>query len=199
LAVERNGDIKKNTCLQMKNELLKNWVTSYTDELFKWAYHKTSSTETAEDLVQETFLAATEKMKSFKGDSSVRTWLFSILNHKIIDHYRKNVNQPVSTDNQFFSTFFDEEGSWKMERKPLDWHDEDKHILDDEGFREVLKRCLDALPPQWSTSVKLKYLMSKNGDEICQELGIAPTNLWQIIHRAKLQLRDCVNSNWFKN
>jgi DNA-directed RNA polymerase specialized sigma24 family protein len=41
--------------------------------------------------------------------------------------------------------------------------------------------------------------MNKNGDEICQELDITPTNFWQIVHRAKLQLRNCVKENWFEN
>jgi len=58
---------------------------------------------------------------------------------------------------------------------------------------------MDALPGQWHTCVRMKYLLDKSGDEICQELGIATTNYWQIIHRAKLQLRRCIESNWFAN
>ena len=75
--------------------LLSQWVESYTENLHSWAFHKVSDGELAKDLVQDTFLAAAEKIESFKGDSSPKTWLFSILNHKIIDHYRKKVNQPV--------------------------------------------------------------------------------------------------------
>ena len=66
-------------------------------------------------------------------------------------------------------------------------------------FKEVLKRCLDSLPEKWNTCVKLKYLTQKSGEEICQELKITPSNFWQIVHRAKLQLRDCIENNWFKN
>ena len=66
-------------------------------------------------------------------------------------------------------------------------------------FQKVLQKCLDALPEQWNMCVKLKYLTEKSGEEICQELNIAPTNYWQIVHRAKLQLRNCVENNWFKN
>ncbi|PIY34118.1 MAG: RNA polymerase subunit sigma, partial [Bacteroidetes bacterium CG_4_10_14_3_um_filter_42_6] len=60
-------------------------------------------------------------------------------------------------------------------------------------------KCLDALPDRWSLSIKLKYLMEKESEEICQELGVSPTNFWQIMHRAKLQLRDCVENKWFKD
>jgi RNA polymerase sigma-70 factor (ECF subfamily) len=38
----------------------------------------------------------------------------------------------------------------------------------------------------------------KKGELICQELGITDTNFWQILHRAKLQLRKCIELNWFK-
>lgn len=180
-----------------KNELSL-WVETYTQDLYSWALHKVSNVELAQDLVQDTFLAAFEKAGNFKGDSSPKTWLFSILNHKIIDHYRKKVNQPSSFDNQLFSMFFEAGGKWQEARKPKEWIDEqDEQVLDDPEFRKVLQHCLDALPDQWSTSVKLKYLMEKKGEEICQELGITPSNFWQIIHRAKLQLRDCVETKWF--
>ena len=179
---------------------LNKWVELYTDDLYSWALHKVSDSELARDMVQDTFLAAAEKIDGFKGDSAPKTWLYSILNHKIIDYYRKKVRQPVKVENQVFSTFFDEGGDWKREQRPQKWGEEEEgHLLDDSEFLEVLKECLDALPEKWNTCVKLKYLLSKNGEEICQELGITPTNFWQIIHRAKLQLRNCVEENWFKN
>jgi len=183
----------------MNSEKLKNWVNEFTQELYKWAYFKTSLAETAEDLVQETFLAAAEKLNTFKGDSSPKTWLFSILNHKIIDHYRKNVNKPVAIESNAISTYFDEDGSWQQEKRPKNWQDEENHLLDDDDFQQILQKCLDALPEKWNTCVKLKYLTEKSGEDICQELGISPTNFWQIVHRAKLELRNCIESNWFKN
>lgn len=178
---------------------LSEWVESYTSDLYSWALHKVSDSELAKDLVQDTFLAAAEKAQRFKGDSTPKTWLFSILNHKIIDFYRKKVRQPVRVDNQVFSTFFDEGGDWKVEKRPGQWSNEDEHLLDDIEFQAVLKECMDELPENWNTCIKLKYLMNKNGEEICQELNITPTNFWQIVHRAKLQLRSCVEENWFKN
>jgi RNA polymerase sigma-70 factor (ECF subfamily) len=175
-------------------------VKIHTGEMYSWALHKVSNTELAKDLVQDTFLSAAEKFDTFKGESSPKTWLFSILNHKIIDHYRKKVNQTVSVEDQTFSKFFEHDGDWQEKRKPNDWHiEDDSNPLDDTDFQQVLKDCLDALPEKWSTSVKLKYLMEKNGDEICQELGITTSNFWQIVHRAKLQLRECVEKNWYNN
>ena len=121
------------------------------------------------------------------------------MNHKIIDYYRKNVNKPVSIDNSKTSTFFNTDGTWLTEQRPKEWHEEENHLLDDNEFNQVLQKCLDALPEKWNICVKLKYLSGKNGSDICQELDISPTNFWQIVHRAKLQLRNCIDNNWFMN
>ncbi|NOU48725.1 MAG: sigma-70 family RNA polymerase sigma factor, partial [Bacteroidales bacterium] len=173
----------------MKNDLPETWISQYTDALYRWAFHKTSSVEIAEDLVQDTFLAAAEKINNFKGDSSPKTWLFSILNHKIIDYYRKKVRQPLSLGSNSNQTFFHEDGGWQQARKPKEWHEEDSNLLDDAEFRQILEKCLDALPDKWNATVRMKYLTEQSSDTICQELEISPTNLWQIMHRAKLQLR----------
>ena len=178
---------------------LSKWVDEYTSDLYSWAFYKVSDAELAKDLVQDTFLAAAEKIETFKGESSPKTWLHSILNYKIIDYYRKKGKQPVSLENLTFSSFFTEDGDWISEKKPKDWGDNENHLLDDIEFNIVLQNCLEALPDKWNACVKLKYHMDKKSDEICQDLGITPTNLWQIMHRAKLNLRDCIETNWFNN
>jgi len=183
----------------MKNDFLEKLVSENTESLFNWAYHKTSNTQIAEDLVQETFLAAAEKIDSFKGDSTAKTWLFSILNHKIIDFYRKKVNQAINVESSELSLFFDENGIWHQGKKPLEWNEEEEHLLDDLDFQLILEQCLEHLPEKWNTCIKLKYLSEKKGEDICQEIGISTTNFWQIVHRAKLKLRDCIETNWLKN
>ena len=182
-----------------KDNNLENWVNQYTGDLVSWATHKVSDKELAKDLVQDTFLAAALKMESFKGESSAKTWLFSILNYKIIDYYRSKVKQTSTFENQSFSNFFSSDGEWLADKKPIAWDESDVNLLDNVDFNEVFKECIDALPEKWSMSVKLKYLMSKKGEEICQELGITPTNFWQIMRRAKLQLRECIENNWFQD
>ncbi|MFP4367752.1 MAG: sigma factor-like helix-turn-helix DNA-binding protein, partial [Bacteroidales bacterium] len=88
---------------------------------------------------------------------------------------------------------------WKDGRTPDDWHEEEDHLLDNTDFRNILKKCMDDLPDKWYACIQLKFLENKKGEDICQEIGITPSNFWQIIHRAKLQLRDCIEINWFDN
>ena len=187
----------------LKKEI-KSWVEKYSDELYSWASYKTSGHDVAEDLVQETFLAAVKGFQGFQQKSNPKTWLFSILNNKINDFYRSQIKQRTigSTEELSVSDIspFDDSESWKNSRTPHGWEVEnEQHLLDDENFRKALEDCLDELPEHWSLAVKMKYLMEKDARLICQELDISTTNYWQIIHRAKLQLRECIELNWFNN
>lgn len=78
-----------------KNDSIESWVKLYTGSLYDWALFKTSYKETAEDLVQDTFLAAKLQFEKFKQNSSAKTWLFAILNNKIKDYYRNKYKQSV--------------------------------------------------------------------------------------------------------
>lgn len=186
--------------MELTKAELSEWVEKYTADLFSWAFYKVSNEEMARDLVQDTFLAATEKVEGFKGNSTPKTWLFSILNNKIIDHYRKKINHTVPHENESIARFFEPDGDWQESHKPKAWQVEnEEHLLDNDEFQAILKNCLDALPEKWNLCVKLKYLSNKKGKDICQELEISTSNYWQIIHRAKIQLRDCVDNNWFND
>ena len=178
---------------------LSDLVEKYTEPLYSHAFYKVSDAELAKDLVQETFLAAAENIESFKKESTPKTWLMAILNNKIIDFYRSKNKLAQPTEPQDFSQFFNEHKEWHSHKKPMSWNNEDRSLLDDSEFQQILKDCLKALPAQWSTCVKLKFLTEKKGKEICQELEISPSNYWQIIHRAKLQLRDCIENKWIEN
>ncbi len=181
------------------NVELKMWVESYADELYRKALFLTSHRETSEDMVQETFLAASQNIHQFEGKSSPRTWLHAILKNKVADHFReryKLTNHDSSLES-FEDQFFTKEGSWKPEAAPNPWGESEKHLLDDPDFSKVLQVCLDHLPQQWRDIVVLKFLEERKGEDISTYLGISTANYWQIMHRAKLQLRGCIEKGWF--
>lgn len=181
---------------------LAEWVDLYSDELYTWAAYKLNHDENAKDLVQDTFVAAAQAFARFEGRSSVRTWLFSILNNKIRDYYRKNKGKTVYlADLQFEDSGderFDANGAWKPEHVPHAWQEADFQLLDDLEFRKVFDACLNRLSERFRLAVVWKFLEKKESEAICQDLKISPSNFWQILHRAKLQLRSCLESNWFK-
>ena len=188
-----------------KKSIVSEWVEAYSDDLYDWAVHKTSDSRIAEDIVQETFISAYTGFNAFRADSNPKTWLFAILKNKIIDYHRKNFREMTMTEtavakekgSDFLDNFFNENGEWKEEARPHSWG-EGGNLLDNPSFIEILEFCIRELPRLWRSAVKLKYLENCPGGEICQDLDISPSNFWQILHRAKLQLRACLNNNWFE-
>jgi RNA polymerase sigma-70 factor (TIGR02943 family) len=177
------------------------WVNSYGDTLFSWALYKTSNQEIAEDLVQETFLAAIQSYAGFKRNSSPKTWLFTILNNKITDYYRSQIKSYKlflsEKEKSFFSlteSSFDNNDLW-AENLNL-FKGENENLLDNTEFLKILDLCLDHLPDNWKAAILAKYHLEKESQEICKELNISPSNYWQIIHRAKLSLRKCIEKEW---
>ena len=179
-----------------ERSVISSWVELYSDSLFSWAFHKTLHKETAEDLVQECFISALNSFATYENKSNPKTWLFSILNHKISDHFRRIVRRPIIHHNAFNESFFDHQENWKFDRKPQPWSDDSVSLLDDPEFIQIWESCLKRLPENWLAVIQLKYLNQENSSSICQELDISKTNYWQMIHRAKLQLRTCLEKNW---
>jgi RNA polymerase sigma-70 factor (ECF subfamily) len=175
------------------------WVRLYTKEMLSWAYHRTSDLQIAEDLVQDTFLVAAEKIGSFRGESEPKTWLFGILKNKISEYFKKRAQIQTHRieDESMPKYFIGDTGHWKPSASPQAWNDEPEHLLDNEVFVDTLNRCLDQLPVQWRRCITMKFLEERKTEIVCQELGISPTNYWQILHRTKLQLRQCLERHWF--
>jgi RNA polymerase sigma-70 factor (ECF subfamily) len=184
--------------VQEGQKQLIDWIEMYTEELISWCIHKISDPETAKDLVQDTFLAVAKNLHSFKGKSNPKTWIFSILNNKISDHYRRKYKQSSTIDYDVFSSFFNEEGEWITDKQPQNWENDDVNLLDDREFLKVLSFCIENLPDRFNAVVMMKYYGEKKSDDICKELDISTTNMWQIMHRAKLKLRECIENGWFK-
>lgn len=181
------------------------WADKYADDLFGYAMTKSSSAELAEDFVQETFLSALTALDKFKGNSSERTWLFAILKNKIADHYRKASTRYEVGENafkgdeseNFLNSFFDAKGEWSKKEKPKQWSVEEENLLDNTEFQKALEHCVEKLPGNWHRVITLKFLEEKESDDICKEMDISPSNYWVLIHRAKLQLRACIEKKWF--
>jgi RNA polymerase sigma-70 factor (ECF subfamily) len=175
------------------------WVGSYTRELLSWAARRTGDVTAAEDLVQETFLAAAERIAEFRRDSQPRTWLFAILNNKIAEYYRKKAKMQTTPweGEDIAASTFAEDGHWKEEKAPRDWENPEESLFDNPDFVRIFEECLSALPANWHGCLTSKFFQNRSPEEICQELGISTTNYWQIIHRAKLKMRTCIEVRWF--
>lgn len=176
-----------------------NWVQQYADYLFNYTVKRISDAEVAKDLIQETFLAGLKSVENFQGLASERTWLISILKRKIADYFRKiNSKKGKAEVSINFYTDGDNEGKWIEERIPGDWDNEIERKIETQELKNALTKCIDKLPEKYALVFKMKTLQGFETDEICKELEISSSNLWVIIHRARLELRKCLEENWFK-
>jgi RNA polymerase sigma-70 factor (ECF subfamily) len=177
-----------------------NWVELHGDYLYRFALSRLRDPKTAEDVLQETFLAALQSLDRFEGRSSERTWLAGILKHKILDHFRRGGREVGLGDRDeppdFHPDWFDEEGHWKLdENSPADWADPDR-TLEQSRFWEAMGRCLGELPARTARAFALREIEDAETDAICKDLSITPTNLWVMLHRARMHLRRCLELHW---
>lgn len=182
------------------------WLDDHGDYLFKYAVFRLRDNTAAEDVVQETFLAALKAYEKFEGRGSERTWLVGILKHKIIDHFRKAEREaPIGegTDEgpehlEFFERADEWKGHWNADRAPSEWHATPAELIERTDFWKVFNECLSPLPQRTASAFTLREIDGLKSEEICEILNISVNNLWVMLHRARLHLRNCLEMNWFK-
>lgn len=173
------------------------WVDDYSAALFNYANIRLNNHELAKDLVQDTFVSALKGIKNFQGKSTVKTWLFSILRRKIIDYWRKQEvrkTKPIS----FFTTEGFMKGGFLEGYNPKGKLSEIEKTIENNELRSAIASCIGALPEKWRGIVIDKMVEEKESKDVCNEYEITSSNLWVIIHRAKLQLRDCLEKKWLQ-
>lgn len=178
------------------------WVFLYADYLFSFALLRLNDEELAKDLVQETFLAALEKINQFRGNSTERTWLTAILKNKVVDVYRKNASglskkTGVKEAEQEQQDFFEpDDGHWNPKHWPKEFGIERQEPLLNKEFNQILQKFMQKLPALWLSVFTMKHLDDEETGHICTALKVSASNFWVIIHRTKLNLRACLQKNW---
>lgn len=168
--------------------------------LLRFAMLQLRNPTSAEDAVQETLLAVLEKPDSFAGKSSLRTYVTGILKYKIIDALRmagKEKQLPHNEDDSeadLIDNLFNAHGHTLETARA--W-DEPEHSLQQKDFFRVLEVCLEKLPPKTARVFMMREWLELETEEICKELDLSTSNLWVLLYRARLRLRECLDLNWF--
>ena len=179
------------------------WVDRYGDFLYRFALSRIKDSTIAEDLVQETFLAALKSRANFQGRSSAKTWLIAILKHKIVDPIRKRVREPASDKVESMSDAlasdptegsFKDDGGWL--NRPAKWDVNPMKIYEQKEFMGVLYLCLAELPERQAEAFMMREFDGLSTEEICKALNISATNSWVMLYRARMWLRQCIEKNW---
>lgn len=157
----------------------------------------------AEDAVQEALAGAWTGAQRFAGRAAVKTWVFAILKNKVADllrHKQRMVDASSllkeGEDEQTLNELFDERGHWLQESTPSAWHCPEAS-LEQQQFWAVLEVCLDGMPANQARVFMMREFMGFESDEICATVSVSSSNLFVLLHRARLRLRECLSQRWF--
>ncbi len=173
------------------------WVDEYGDLLYRFAITRVNDKIVAEDLVQDTFISALKGYGDFQKRSSEKSWIVSILKHKIIDHYRAKRRYQVDSYDELDTVghLFNSAGKWK--KQVCEWHKTPEEALQDDEFKRVLEKCIRNLPQKHREVFSFVDVDGLSGDDVCEILSLSSSNLWVITYRARQAMRNCLTHNWF--
>ncbi len=151
-------------------------VRAYGDMVYRFIYNQVGGiVEDAEDITQETFLAALQSAHRFRGDSRLRTWLFRIAAHKIADHWRSRRKRPPEFSLEDWRPTADEDVA------PLTF-------LEEAEVRDRVRTALLTLPPHYRTALVLRYVEDMPVAEMAQVMNRSLKSVESILIRAKQML-----------
>lgn len=175
-------------------------------DMLRFASLQLRDEQLAEDVVQEAMMAALSGEKSFAGRSALKTWVFAILRHKIVDAIRQRCRGvdfgavSLSPDDeerdQAFDAQFTANDHWMPEARPSSWGDPEA-ALRQEQFWAVFEACLNHLPESTARVFMMREFLELDTDEVCAELKLSVSNCHVILHRARNGLRRCLGRTWF--
>ncbi len=178
------------------------WLDTYGDALFRYAFSRVQDKNLAEDLVQETLLAAIQAKNKFSQKSSQKTWLIGILKHKVLDYYRHKYKRAEfetgdDVSDELEKLYFDEKEHWQY--SPKAWSSPEA-ALSDKEFLVVFNECLQGLPSHMADLYLLQEYENLSAEQLCKVFDIKTTNnVWVTLSRARMRLRHCLESRWFDN
>jgi RNA polymerase sigma-70 factor (ECF subfamily) len=168
------------------------WVDQYGDLLYRYARVRITDRSDCEELVQETFLAALKGKENFKGQCEFATWLVGILKHKIMDHFRRQQRNQTDAlpEDSVVEGMFNQWGKWK--KFPRRWTVDPADSAMETELLPALQRCLEALPESQRQAFALCVMDEQKSGDVCKTLSVSATNLYVLLHRARLRMRDCL-------
>lgn len=174
------------------------WVDEYGDYLYRYALMRLREPSRAEDAVQETFLAAMKNREGFDGRVNFKYWLRGVLRNKIVDYIRKAVREDIVEDTEAHemvdSFWFKHSGL--PTRDPAPWQFDPNAGFERKEFWGVLEQCLSKLKGNMRDAFVMKMLEERDSEEVCKILNVSANNLWVLTHRARAQLKTCLERHW---
>lgn len=166
-------------------------VLAYQDAIYTHACRMLGDESAADDATQETFIAAYQALKTFRG-GSFRAWLFRIVTNQCYDELRRRQRRPTTPLEPLITS--DEE------IESPKWLGDDSNSpeeeVDQQDLREAIQHCLNALPQQFRSVVLLIDVQGMDYSEAAQILKVPVGTIKSRLARARVRLQDCLQGFW---
>ncbi len=173
------------------------WLDRHGDTLYRFAMSRLRDAEASEEVVQETFVAALRARGQYSGKGSEGAWLLGICKRKVVDHVRRRSRPDAAAGGGLgpdpSEAMFDAKGNWQFDPRLIRGRPDG--ALEREEFWTAFRHCLQRLSQRQADAFTLRELDDLASDEICKELEISASNLWVLLHRARLGLTRCMKSH----
>src|SRR5271169_393530 len=160
-------------------------VRQYDRQVFRIAQHITQNREDAEDVMQDAFLKAYEKLEQFQGNSKFYTWLVRIaVNESLMRLRKRRTGKMVSIDEDVET----EEGS--VPRDLADWAPDPEQNYTQSELHTILEKTIKGLPPGFKVVFELRDVQGLSTEDTAEALGLSVPAVKSRLLRARLQLRE---------
>lgn len=160
-------------------------VRQYDRQVFRIAQHITQNREDAEDIVQDSFLKAYEKIDQFQGNSKFSTWLIRIaVNESLMRLRKRKTARTVSMDEDVQT----EEGF--IPRDFADWSPNPEQQFGQSELAEILRKTIQGLPEGFRSVFVLRDVEHLSTEETAEMLSLSVPAVKSRLLRARLQLRE---------
>lgn len=170
-------------------------VQRHHDSMLRLAGTFVHSHAVAEEVVQETWLGVLRGIDRFEGRSSLRTWLLAILVNRARSTGSREARTVPSSGPEGFvpavdARRFDASGAWSS--PPEHWVEDVEDRLGATALRAEILSALAEMPARQRAVVMLRDVDGLRGDEVCQVLGLTPSNERVLLHRGRSRLRQAL-------
>ena len=164
--------------------VLRALVEQHLDPVFAFVFHRVDRNRmVAEEVVQETFLAAVQRVASFRGESTVFSWLCAIARNQILMRRRKirTRREPVAFSDLVLEA--DEEIADTLDR--IEEQDLPEDVLQREETRRFVGTVMSTLPPDYQAGLLARYRDGKSVEEFARERGTTTKAAESLLYRAR--------------